>query len=102
MHHLKSVVNSAPHSPVVRSRPNSAIYDLNQYDSHKRIDFCKSTSSTCIRSLHETTSPQIAQAASLYHDNMLPGDNQTRILQEAIHKLNAALERRDAQIDDLK
>ncbi|CAF5126469.1 unnamed protein product, partial [Rotaria magnacalcarata] len=51
---------------------------------------------TCIRSLHETTSPQIGQATSLYHDNILPGDNQTRILQEALHKLNAALERRDA------
>ncbi|CAF2122466.1 unnamed protein product [Rotaria magnacalcarata] len=102
VHHLKSVVNSAPHSPVVRSRPNSAIYDLNQYDSHEKIDFYKSTSPTCIRRRHETTSPQIAQATSLYHDNMLPDDNQTRILQEALHKLNAALERRDAQIDDLK
>ncbi|CAF3821983.1 unnamed protein product, partial [Rotaria magnacalcarata] len=102
MHHLKSVVNSAPHSPVVRPRPNSAIYDLNQYDSHKKIYFYKSTSPTCIRRRHETTSPQIAQATSLYHDNMLPDDNQTRILQEALHKLNAAFERRDAQIDDLK
>ncbi|CAF3689417.1 unnamed protein product [Rotaria socialis] len=74
----------------------------NQQSSYKKIDFYKSTSPTCIRSLHETTSPQIAQATSLYHDNMLPGDNQTRILQEAIHKLNAALERRDTQIDDLK
>ncbi|CAF5190859.1 unnamed protein product, partial [Rotaria magnacalcarata] len=102
MHHLKSVVNSAPHSPVVRSRPDSVIYDLNKYDTHKKIDFYKSTSPTCIRSLHETTSPQIGQATSLYHDNILPGDNQTRILQEALHKLNAALERRDAQIGDLK
>ncbi|CAF5177725.1 unnamed protein product, partial [Rotaria magnacalcarata] len=102
MHHLKSVVNSSPHSPVVRPRPNSAIYDLNQYDSHKKIYFYKSTSPTCIRRRHETTSPQIAQATSLYHDNMLPDDNQTRILQEALHKLNAAFERRDAQIDDLK
>ncbi|CAF4407581.1 unnamed protein product, partial [Rotaria magnacalcarata] len=79
VHHLKSVVNSAPHSPVVRSRPNSAIYDLSQYDSHKKIDFYKSTSPTCIRRRHETTSPQIAQATSLYHDNMLPDDNQTQI-----------------------
>ncbi|CAF4287609.1 unnamed protein product [Rotaria magnacalcarata] len=81
---------------------NSAIYVLNKYDSHKKIDFYKSTSPTFIRHRHETTSPQIAQATSLYHDNMLPDDNQTRILQEALHKLNAALERRDARIDALK
>ncbi|CAM4842289.1 unnamed protein product [Rotaria magnacalcarata] len=81
---------------------NSAIYVLNKYDSHKKIDFYKSTSPTFIRHRHETTSPRIAQATSLYHDNMLPDDNQTRILQEALHKLNAALERRDAQIDALK
>ncbi|CAF2130086.1 unnamed protein product [Rotaria magnacalcarata] len=81
---------------------NSAIYVLNKYDSHKKIDFYKSTSPTFIRHRHETTSPRIAQATSLYHDNMLPDDNQTRILQEALHKLNAALERRDARIDALK
>ncbi len=102
IHHLKSVVNSAPHSPIFHSRPSSAIYDLNKYDSHKKIDFYKSTSPTCIRSLRETTSPQIAQATSLHHDNMQPGAHQTRILQEALHKLNTALEHRDAQIDDLK
>ncbi|CAF4471991.1 unnamed protein product [Rotaria sp. Silwood2] len=102
LHHLKAVVNSAPHSPILHSRPISVHHNMHQNDTHQHLNHYPSTSPMCIQYPHETYTLQPVQTTSVHHSDTLASADQIRNLQEALYKSNAALERRDTEINNLR
>lgn len=102
LNYLSSVVHSTPQPPILYSRPHSTKDCTNKYDYHQNADLFQSVSPTSIRSPREPNTPQVAQTTHLHHVNTSMNNDQTRFLKEVLYKLDAAIEHRDAQINDLR